>query len=39
VLLLHREQGRTVAHADLRSVPDWAKPIFAAAGDVWGGGA
>lgn len=31
VLLLHVQAGRVVAHAPLRSVPAWAKPLLAAA--------
>lgn len=31
VLLLHMQAGRAVAHAPLRSVPAWAKPLLAAA--------
>ena len=31
VLLLHLQAGRVVAHAPLRSVPAWAKPLLAAA--------
>lgn len=31
VLLLHMQRGRVVAHAALRSVPAWAKPLLAAA--------
>jgi predicted ABC-type ATPase len=31
VLLLHMQAGRVVAHAPLRSVPAWAKPLLAAA--------
>lgn len=31
VLLLHRQDGRLVQHAPLPSIPDWAKPILAAA--------
>lgn len=31
ILLLHYEQGRIVAHVELRRVPAWAKPIVAAA--------
>ena len=27
-LVLHMEQGRVIAHCDLRAVPDWAKPIL-----------
>jgi len=30
-LLLHLEGGRIVSHCDLRAIPDWAKPILAAA--------
>jgi predicted ABC-type ATPase len=30
-LLLHTEGGRIVSHCDLGAVPDWAKPILAAA--------
>jgi len=31
VLLLHMQAGRVVAHAPLRSIPAWAKPLLAAA--------
>ena len=31
VLLLHMQAGRVIAHAPLRSVPAWAKPLLAAA--------
>lgn len=31
VLLLHMQAGRVVAHVPLPSVPDWAKPLLAAA--------
>jgi predicted ABC-type ATPase len=31
VLLLQMQRGRVVAHAPLREVPDWAKPLLAAA--------
>jgi predicted ABC-type ATPase len=31
LLLLHVDKGRIVFHADLREIPDWAKPIVAAA--------
>lgn len=34
VLLLHMQDGRVVHHAPLHSVPDWAKPILAAAFDL-----
>jgi predicted ABC-type ATPase len=30
-LLLHLESGRIVTHCDLHAIPDWAKPILAAA--------
>lgn len=30
-LLLQMQRGRVVAHAPLREVPDWAKPLLAAA--------
>ena len=33
VLLLHMQDGRVVQHAPLPSIPDWAKPILAAAFD------
>jgi hypothetical protein len=31
VLLLQMQQRRVIAHAPLRSVPAWAKPLLAAA--------
>lgn len=34
VLLLHVQDGRVVPHAPLPSIPDWAKPILAAAFDL-----
>lgn len=30
ILLLHLEDGRIVEHAELRTIPTWAKPIVAA---------
>jgi len=34
VLLLHMQDGRVVHHTPLQSIPDWAKPILAAAFDL-----